>query len=37
LQALSDCFAYMAQDVSDMLAALRYQYDKPEADAANDA
>ncbi|MCL6713503.1 hypothetical protein M8R20_41695 [Pseudomonas sp. R2.Fl] len=27
----------MAQDVSDMLSALRYQYGEPEAGAANDA
>ena len=26
LQALSDCFANLAQDVSDMLSALRYHY-----------
>ncbi len=37
LQALSDCFAYMAKDVSGMLSALRYHYGEPKADAANDA
>ncbi|UBB25698.1 hypothetical protein LAG73_01005 [Pseudoxanthomonas japonensis] len=36
LQALSDCFAYMAQDVSDMLSALRYHYGEPE-EAAEEA
>lgn len=30
LQALSDCFANLARDVGDMLAALRYHYGDPE-------
>ncbi|MGN7831025.1 XAC0095 family protein [Pseudoxanthomonas sp. 22568] len=34
LQALSDCFAYIAQDINDMLDALRYHYGEPEADEA---
>lgn len=33
---LSDCFAQMVLDVSDMLCALRNHYGEPEADAAND-
>ncbi len=31
-QALSDCFAYIAQDINEMLEALRYHYGEPEAD-----
>ncbi len=35
LQALSDCFAYMAQDVSDMLESLRYYYGEHEEEAVS--
>lgn len=33
LQALSNCFAYMAQDVNDMLESLRYHYGEHEEEA----
>lgn len=33
LQALSDCFAYMAQDVNDMLESLRYHYGEHQEEA----
>lgn len=33
LQALSDCFAYMAQDISDMLESLRYHYGEHQEEA----
>lgn len=36
LQALSDCFAYMAQDVNDMPEFLRYHYCEHE-EAAEEA
>lgn len=36
LRALSDCFAQIVLDVSDMLSALRYHYGEPE-EAAEEA
>lgn len=34
LQALSDCFASLAQDVGGLLEALRYHYGESEKDSA---
>ncbi|MGX5728976.1 hypothetical protein ACWKWK_00430 [Pseudoxanthomonas beigongshangi] len=36
MQALRDCFAYMAQDVNDILESLRYHYGEHE-EAAEEA